>query len=220
MADLLDLELVGLVSKVVSELQNHLGVVDKNLAEFIIAQRLDSDTFETFECNMTRMGGESLPPSLLHSIDRLIRMMHPSMKAKTAATYDEPLAAPGCDSFDHALAERAALEPRAHNNASRMPKRGRSRSRSRSPQTRVKRRGHADDRFKKPDSARKPERRMTSPERWEIRQLIASGVVKASDFPDLNYKPPPTVDGEPELEEDIDIEVRQEEPPFLVGQTK
>jgi hypothetical protein len=61
---------------------------------------------------------------------------------------------------------------------------------------------------------------MTSPERWEIHQLIASGVVKSSDFPDLDYKPPPTVDGEPELEEDIDIEVRQEEPPFLVGQTK
>ncbi|KAG8167717.1 hypothetical protein KVR01_003406 [Diaporthe batatas] len=65
-------------------------------------------------------------------------------------------------------------------------------------------------------------KRMTSPERWEIRQLIASGVVKASDFPELNedYNATLTGNGQMELEEDVDIEIRDEEPPFLVGQTK
>ncbi|RCI09694.1 hypothetical protein L249_3978 [Ophiocordyceps polyrhachis-furcata BCC 54312] len=65
-------------------------------------------------------------------------------------------------------------------------------------------------------------KRMTSPERWEIRQLIASGVAKASDFPDLeeDYNATLRGDGELELEEDVDIEVRDEEPPFLAGQTK
>lgn len=65
-------------------------------------------------------------------------------------------------------------------------------------------------------------KRMTSPERWEIRQLIASGVAKASDYPDLNEDYNATLAGESqmELEEDVDIEIREEEPPFLAGQTK
>jgi ATP-dependent RNA helicase DHX8/PRP22 len=69
---------------------------------------------------------------------------------------------------------------------------------------------------------RKIKKRMTSPERWEIRQLIASGVVKASDYPDLDedYNAALNGEGEMELEEDVDIELREEEPPFLAGQTK
>ncbi|KAL5334380.1 P-loop containing nucleoside triphosphate hydrolase protein [Aspergillus crustosus] len=65
-------------------------------------------------------------------------------------------------------------------------------------------------------------KRMTSPERWEIRQLIASGVVSAADYPDLDEEYHATLTGEGtfEEEEDIDIEVKDEEPPFLAGQTK
>ncbi|KAL3426041.1 ATP-dependent RNA helicase DHX8 [Phlyctema vagabunda] len=71
-------------------------------------------------------------------------------------------------------------------------------------------------------NSRKIKKRMTSPERWEIRQLIASGVVKASDYPDLDedYNAALNGEGEMELEEDVDIEIREEEPPFLAGQTK
>lgn len=69
---------------------------------------------------------------------------------------------------------------------------------------------------------RRQKKRMTSPERWEIRQLIASGVAKASDYPDLeeDYNATLRGEGEMELEQDVDIEVREEEPPFLAGQTK
>ena len=65
-------------------------------------------------------------------------------------------------------------------------------------------------------------KRMTSPERWEIQQLIASGAISASDYPDINeeYNATLTGEGNFEEEEDIDIEVREEEPPFLAGQTK
>lgn len=67
----------------------------------------------------------------------------------------------------------------------------------------------------------KTKKRLTSPERWEIRQLIASGALSAADYPELNddmqaFQEPD--DSEPE--EDVDIEVRDEEPPFLSGQTK
>lgn len=64
-------------------------------------------------------------------------------------------------------------------------------------------------------------KRLTSPERWEIKQLIASGAASAADYPDIDqeYHDTLTGQGEFEDEEDIDIEVRDEEPPFLAGQT-
>ncbi|KAI9837179.1 MAG: DEAH-box ATP-dependent RNA helicase prp22 [Sclerophora amabilis] len=65
-------------------------------------------------------------------------------------------------------------------------------------------------------------KRMTSPERWEIKQLIASGAISALDYPDIDEEYNATLNGEGDFEEeeDVDIEVRDEEPPFLAGQTK
>lgn len=69
---------------------------------------------------------------------------------------------------------------------------------------------------------KRSKKRLNSPERWEIKQLIASGAVSAADYPDLDEEYHATLRGEGDFEEeeDIDIEVREEEPPFLAGQTK
>ncbi|WVW79844.1 hypothetical protein I302_101814 [Kwoniella bestiolae CBS 10118] len=72
---------------------------------------------------------------------------------------------------------------------------------------------HVDER--KGSSAK----RLSSPERFEIKQLIASGVVDAADYPDLDEDLNPSASN-PEIEEDIDIEVNEVEPTFLSGQTK
>ncbi|KAK2737669.1 DEAH-box ATP-dependent RNA helicase prp22 [Myotisia sp. PD_48] len=68
----------------------------------------------------------------------------------------------------------------------------------------------------------KSRKRLNSPERWEIKQLIASGAVSAADYPDIDEEYNATLRGEGEFEEeeDVDIEVRDDEPPFLAGQTK
>ena len=70
--------------------------------------------------------------------------------------------------------------------------------------------------------AMRNKKRMTSPERWEIQQLIASGAISALDYPDINEEYNATLNGEGDFEEeeDVDIEVREGEPPFLAGQTK
>lgn len=62
-------------------------------------------------------------------------------------------------------------------------------------------------------------KRLTSPERWEIKQLIASGIIDASEYPDLDedFNNPAA---KAEVEEELDVEIREEEPPFLAGQTK
>lgn len=62
-------------------------------------------------------------------------------------------------------------------------------------------------------------KRLTSPERWEIKQLIASGAVDASEYPNLDedFASPMA---RAEVEEELDVEVREDEPSFLAGQTR
>lgn len=62
-------------------------------------------------------------------------------------------------------------------------------------------------------------KRMTSPERWEIKQLIASGVLDRADYPDLDDVDEDGVPNFEEDEEDLDIELCEEEPEFLRGHT-
>ncbi|KAF5021466.1 hypothetical protein F66182_6487 [Fusarium sp. NRRL 66182] len=405
MDNLFEFEVIGLVNKVATELQNHLQVDDKILAEFIIAQRLESDTFDSFKDKLTKTSGDTFPLSLIESIDRLVRMIHPSMNHKSSNEHPQPnnqrslendarvfsgLAlpdkAPTPDLIDDALHALEALEPKTHGRDVYTRKRDNRRSRSPIRDTQPRRgstsrspghqrhRGMRRDRDKEDDDdddvkqrnrqdgyksydrghkssrhTRRPSpeiddfpvlykvydghvtcvkdfgvfvnlhnvsgkvdglvhvsrlasrrinhpsdllhsnqsvkvkvistegkriglsmkdvdqetgldlapqaslgsganmlslggydskqmdqcfphgkpgvrknKRLTSPERWEIRQLIASGVARASDYPDLDDDNNATIrgDGEMDLEEDYDIEVREEEPPFLAGQTK
>ena len=387
MDDLESLELLSLVSKVTSELQNHLGINEKTLAEFVIAQRIECKSFGEFKSKLAAVGAE-FPPSLVESIDRLVQAMHPRFKGKQNGRHrseddEKParsseqksnmfkgLAIPDKDVevIDDTFALLEGLEPKradrerprkrsrtpdGHRDDERRKRkdRYRSRSRSRSPPRGRRKNGRYDDDedFRRPPPqemddapelnkvydghvtgvkdfgafvnlrgvrgridglvhisafgqrvdhpsdvvsrgqevkvkvikiednriglsmkevdqqtgmdlapqvrfgsganqealggrgrgppdmpppangsfqasavARGQKKRMTSPERWEIRQMIAAGIAKASDYPDLeeDYKATLRGDGQMELEEDIDIEIRDEEPPFLAGQTK
>ncbi|KAH3677008.1 hypothetical protein WICMUC_001914 [Wickerhamomyces mucosus] len=57
-------------------------------------------------------------------------------------------------------------------------------------------------------------KRLTSPERWEIRQLISSGALAAENYPDLDDN---STNGDDQVDEEINVEVKQELPPFLAG---
>ena len=73
--------------------------------------------------------------------------------------------------------------------------------------------GNVDD---DDDTARKRVTRISSPERWEIKQMISSGVIDRSEMPDFDEETgllPKDEDGEA----DIEIEIVEEEPPFLQG---
>jgi ATP-dependent RNA helicase DHX8/PRP22 len=84
MDDLESLELLSLVTKVTSELQNHLGINDKTLAEFIIDQHSKCSSLSDFKKALDAFGAE-FPLSLIESIDRLILTMHPKFKKKSSA---------------------------------------------------------------------------------------------------------------------------------------
>lgn len=77
------------------------------------------------------------------------------------------------------------------------------------------------------NSNRGVKRRLTSPERWEIRQLIASGAISAKDYPELLQDEDPNAafrDDVPDVNKnedtEIDIELNHDEPSFLKGQTQ
>jgi len=66
---------------------------------------------------------------------------------------------------------------------------------------------------------------MSSPERWEATQLIASGAMKIEDYPtydqdgglgDMEQNDDGDDDG---VEEEIEIDINDDEAPFLKGQT-
>ena len=287
MDDLESLELLSLVSKITSELQNHLGIGEKTLAEFIIDKHSKCASFDDFRKALNGMGAD-FPPSLVESIDRLVLTMHPKHKGKRAqeqrANGDRSQVFKGLalpDKEPDFLAEfkvldKAASQPQTY--------RKRSRSPERSPPSQRRRRDYGDDRdrFKERRDHRshgspetngrgrntngyrqdygsygqsrsnvydkhsrdwrgqesngtrsrsfrdtkpaqsKEKKRITSPERWEIKQLIASGAVSALNYPDIDEEYNATLNGEGQFEEeeDVDIEVREEEPPFLAGQTK
>lgn len=63
--------------------------------------------------------------------------------------------------------------------------------------------------------------RLTSPEKWEIKQLIAAGVLDKADYPGFNEETGILPDeDDPGSDEDVEIEIVEEEPGFLRGQTK
>ncbi|KAL3574877.1 hypothetical protein D5086_022978 [Populus alba] len=68
--------------------------------------------------------------------------------------------------------------------------------------------------------SRRPLKRMSSPEKWEAKQLIASGVLSAQEHPMYDDE----VDGflyqEEGVEEELEIEMNEDEPAFLQGQTR
>eukprot|EP00605_Chrysophyceae_sp_TOSAG23-4_P000245 GSChrysophyteH1.ASY1.ANO1.282.1 assembled CDS len=73
------------------------------------------------------------------------------------------------------------------------------------------------------DEERKASRRqkkLSAAELWESRQLIASGAVSVTERPTFDAESGLGAIQDVEPDEDIDVEINEEEPPFLRGQTR
>lgn len=71
------MEYLSLVSKICTELDNHLGINDKDLAEFIIDLENKNRTYDTFRKALLDNGAE-FPDSLVQNLQRIINLMRPS----------------------------------------------------------------------------------------------------------------------------------------------
>lgn len=69
-------------------------------------------------------------------------------------------------------------------------------------------------------SSRRPLKRMSSPEKWEAKQLIASGVMSVKEYPMFDDEGDGMLYQEEGAEEELEVELNEDEPPFLQGQTR
>ncbi|XP_037135101.1 ATP-dependent RNA helicase DHX8 isoform X2 [Syngnathus acus] len=90
--ELSQLEFLSLVSKVCTELDNHLGISDKDLAEFVISLAEKEPTFDGFKALLLENGAE-FTDSLIGNLLRLIQTMRPPSKSSTskASEVQKPL---------------------------------------------------------------------------------------------------------------------------------
>ena len=83
MDDLESLEILSLVQRVASELQNHLGISDKTLAEFVIAQHAECSSLEEFQKKLEAVlalyrftrGEPSCLPSVIYQTARKLNQI-------------------------------------------------------------------------------------------------------------------------------------------------
>jgi ATP-dependent RNA helicase DHX8/PRP22 len=84
MEDLQNLEYLSLVSKICTELDNHLGVNDKDLAEFIIHMAQSSDSYDLFRKKLAENDAD-VPYSFSSNLYRIVQKMLPTPSKKTTS---------------------------------------------------------------------------------------------------------------------------------------
>ncbi|KAK1325862.1 putative pre-mRNA-splicing factor ATP-dependent RNA helicase [Acorus calamus] len=67
---------------------------------------------------------------------------------------------------------------------------------------------------------RRPLKRMSSPERWEAKQLMASGVLGITELPTFDEDGDGIVFQDEGAEEELEVELNEDEPAFLQGQSR
>uniref|UniRef100_A0A182S737 Uncharacterized protein n=1 Tax=Anopheles maculatus TaxID=74869 RepID=A0A182S737_9DIPT len=88
MNELEQLEHLSLVSKICTELENHLGLNDKDLAEFIIDLAHKNPTIEAFKRVLVENGAE-FSDSFTTNLLRIIQLMKPAGKLGSTAFEDD-----------------------------------------------------------------------------------------------------------------------------------
>ncbi|EDV36315.1 uncharacterized protein Dana_GF12026 [Drosophila ananassae] len=93
MDELQQLEYLSLVSKICTELDNHLGINDKDLAEFIIDLENKNRSYDSFRKALLENGAE-FPDSLVQNLQRIINLMRPG---RTGGSSEEVTVSNGAD---------------------------------------------------------------------------------------------------------------------------
>ncbi|KAK9841672.1 hypothetical protein WJX74_009878 [Apatococcus lobatus] len=76
-----------------------------------------------------------------------------------------------------------------------------------------------DDDVLDPAKLRRPGKRLTSPERWEVNQLIKSGVLSVSEYPTFDEEGQGILNVDDDVEEEFEVDINEAEPQFLQGQS-
>lgn len=86
--DLYQLEFLSLVNKITQEIDNHTGLNDKTIAEFVISLHDQSNkSLADFKAKLKETGAD-FSDSFIESVDRLIFNLHPKYKKKKKTNAD------------------------------------------------------------------------------------------------------------------------------------
>uniref|UniRef100_A0A3P8XRJ6 ATP-dependent RNA helicase DHX8 n=1 Tax=Esox lucius TaxID=8010 RepID=A0A3P8XRJ6_ESOLU len=184
--ELEQLEYLSLVSKVCTELDNHLGISDKDLAEFVISLAEKEPTFDGFKSLLLKNGAE-FTDSLVGNLLRLIQTMRPPPKASSSKVLEpvvkqknkkeklKELFPALCRPDDPApkvslyLALKKSDKKKRHSRS-----RSRSRDRKRRHRSRSRSRSHSRDRQRDRDRERDRDRSKKRASRWNERSRSPS----------------------------------------------
>jgi ATP-dependent RNA helicase DHX8/PRP22 len=97
--DIYNLEFLSLVAKITQEIDNHTGMNDKTLAEFVIDLHDKSKTLADFKGKLKEAGAD-FPESFVENIDRLVLTLHPKHKKKNPVKTNGKAKANGGDALD------------------------------------------------------------------------------------------------------------------------
>lgn len=90
MDDLEKFQYIALVSKIVTELENHLGISDKVLAEFIISLADEQETPEGFRASLVKNGAD-FSEQLSNNLFKIIKKMRPKNSGQLPSTSSNDL---------------------------------------------------------------------------------------------------------------------------------
>jgi ATP-dependent RNA helicase DHX8/PRP22 len=227
--DFAKLEHLGLVNRVCRELQNHLGVSDKDLAEYLLD--LAGKYQEGLKAQLEKEG-VAIPDALVDSILRISKEKSgdrsessndkntPNIKDLNQNGELRALSMPNDPEKARSLLGQTASNRNNFDGSRREDYKVSNRYSGQSEQRSTRATEPRTSRSNIPAPSRK---RLTSPERFELKQLIAAGVLNAADYPDLytayeserkNRNSELDLTG---VDEAVEIELNESEPVFLKG---
>jgi ATP-dependent RNA helicase DHX8/PRP22 len=201
------LQLFALLSKICKETENHLGMADKTLAEFIVDLALQAKDLPEFSQLLTEKGA-AFPSYFTESLYRMVHSLHPS---KIPPLPPPPRKEP------QPISRKRELSPPPKETARsttvvaaerRQEKRSRFQTESLTGSNRIEI-GSGPSRAEKEVDALRT--RGASPDRWELAQLRNAGLVSAGEAAEIAQ-----ADVEENLE-DVEIELNDKKPPFLLN---
>ena len=213
-----------LVSKICRELENHTGISDKVLAEFIIDLHDKTETLEEFRIKLESTGVEStFTRPFIEILDAQLRNAAIQRKRLTDAIAsnvdDSKIDIEVIEKFPSLSLPNSSSTGQGKDyfedsNMSLFPKPSSNTHSRNEPYL-----GERPRRNLKPAS--RPSKRLSSPERFELKQLISAGVLPPSALPDEIGLEDSSFGGDSMdgVEQAYEIELCEEEPTFLKGQT-
>jgi ATP-dependent RNA helicase DHX8/PRP22 len=188
MEDLINLQLINNISK---EIENHFGILDKTLAEFIVEMLSKVKIKEEFK-DMLKNACTALPDPFVDKLFAIKKKFKPFGRTESKMSLSIP-----CSGQKNV--ELTSLHFKHNKKSTYIPP--------------ISLKGLSGVKKNFEDNLTpKFGKKITSPERFEIKQLIASCAIAPDEMPNFQQ--------ENELDEEFEIDLNEDEPEFLKGRTE